>query len=99
MMYCECDIAFIQQFNNSLVMLCKKMLNKGVKIDYLSILFGSANKNTSLRIKLSLLPWQRSTHRLPLRQALTAGTTLLCISIQIDLHVVADCAASEISVG
>ncbi len=63
----ECDIAFIQQFN-SLVMLCKKMLKKGDKIDYLSILFGSANKNTSLRIKLSLLPWQRSTHRLQLRQ-------------------------------
>ncbi len=71
------------------------MLKKGDKIDYLGILFGSS----SLTIKLSLLPWQRSAHRLPLHQALTAGTTLLCISIQIDLHVAVDCAASEISVG
>ncbi len=68
------------------------MLKKVDKIK--SILFGSANKNSSFRNKLSLLPWQRSAHRLPLRQALTAGTTLLCIGIQIDLHVAADCAAN-----
>ncbi len=41
-------------------MLSKKMLKKGDKIDYLSILFSSANKNTSLRIKLSLLPFELS---------------------------------------
>ncbi len=72
---------------------------KGDKIDYSSILFCSANKNSSLRIKLSLLPWQRSAHKLPLRQALTAGTTLLCISTQTDVHAAVACEASEISVG
>ncbi len=41
-------------------MLSKKMLKKGDEIDYLSILFGSANKNSSLRIKLSLLPLQHT---------------------------------------
>ncbi len=51
-------------------MLNKKMLKKDDKKDYLSILFGSTNKNSSLRIKLSLLPWQRSAHRLLLQQAL-----------------------------
>ncbi len=45
-------------------MLRKKMLKKGDKLDHLSILFGSANKNSSLRIKLSVaLATQAATAR------------------------------------
>ncbi len=53
-------------------MLSKEMLKTGGKIDYLSILFGSTNKNSSLRIKLSV-PWQRCAHRLPPRQLVRWG--------------------------